>query len=85
MELTNPGWTRLAELKPKIFMVKDLSAEDKVKVKDTIKYSLSQDPDQDKEEVAERCLPAIMAERYVAEHLDGFINHGGENLKDPYT
>ncbi|UJJ22270.1 endonuclease IV [Erwinia phage Virsaitis27] len=85
MELTNPGWTRLAELKPKTFMVKDLSSEDLVKIKDTAKYSLEQNPDQDQSDVNERCAIAIMAERYVAEHLDGYINHGKENLKDPHT
>ncbi|BBC78340.1 DenB-like DNA endonuclease IV [Escherichia phage EcS1] len=62
-----------------------MSPEDKVKIKDTVRYSMSQDPEQDLEEVTDRCIPAIIAERYVADHLDGYINHGGENLKDPYT
>lgn len=75
----------MLRLKPKIFTVKGLSSEDKVKVRDTIKYSLEQDPNQDSKDVAERCWIAVASERYVADHFDGYINHGNENLKDPHT
>lgn len=75
----------MTELKPKIFTVKDLSSEDKVKVKDTINYSLSQNPNQTREEVREKCWIAVASERMIADHFDGYINSGIENLKDPHT
>lgn len=85
MNITNPGWLRLSELSPKDFTIEKLSPEIKVKIKDTFLYSLKQNPVQDHNECMERCTIATVAEYYVAEHVFGYVNRGGENLKDPHT
>ena len=63
----------------------DLTGEMKVKIKDTVLYSLSQDPSQDKKEVLTRCVIATYAEYMVADWLNGYVNSGLEDHDDPYT
>lgn len=57
----------------------DLTGEMKVKIKDTVLYSLSQDPSQDKKEVLTRCVIATYAEYMVADWLKGYVNSGLED------
>lgn len=85
MELTNPGWLRLAEMKPFEMKTSDLTSEMKVALKDTVTYSMRMSPDQLYEECVEKCLIAIMSEYAVADWLEGYVNKGIEDLKDPYT
>ena len=82
---TNPGWQRLTELKPRIMSLSDVSEEVKEKIKSTTKYSLESNPDQTIHQCFEKCMVAILAEEYVREHVNGFINHGQEDINDPYT
>lgn len=57
----------------------------KVKIADTARYSLKQNPNQDKAEVIERCRIAVYAEFFVADWLSGYVNKGQEDVNDPYT
>lgn len=82
---TNPGWKRLSELKPKVMSLGDMSEDSKEKIRSTTKYSLESNPNQTIPECFEKCMIAIMAEEYVKDHVDGIINHGQEDLEDPYT
>lgn len=81
----NIGYKRLKNIPTVIMTKKDLTEESLDKVKDTARYSLSLDPNQDKKEVIERCLIAQMAEQHVAHYMEGFINHGIENTDDPLS
>lgn len=58
-----------------------------MKAKSTAAYSLSQNPDQDKVDVIRRCCIAQLAEKAVADWLDGYVagGRGEENHEDPYT
>lgn len=82
---TNPGWLRLAQLPETRLRSTDLTIESRQKVIDTAKYSLSQNPDQKKEIVVERCVIAQLAEQFVAEWMEGWCNHGSEDTSDPLS
>jgi hypothetical protein len=76
---------RLSQIPTFTLSKNDLTSEMKVKIADTVRYSLSQNPDQSHEEVIKRCKVAVFAEYFVANWLDGYVNHGSEDVKDPYT
>lgn len=76
---------RLKNLKSFYRAFSDLTPEDRVKIKDTVAYSLRQNPDQDKTAVINRCAIAQLAERAVADWMDGYVAGGQENHNDPYT
>ncbi|ARB05777.1 hypothetical protein fHeYen901_4 [Yersinia phage fHe-Yen9-01] len=65
--------------------VKDLTPENRAKVVDTHKYSLSQDESQDSSEVLTRCIKAILAEQYIAKEVDGTVAGGNEDHNDPWS
>lgn len=85
MKTSNPGWQRLLELTPTTFNLNVLTPELKVKIKDTVLYSMRQSPDQDPKECIKKCAIAVYAEYYVAHHMAGYVNRGIEELNDPYT
>ncbi|ULA52512.1 endonuclease [Enterobacter phage vB-EclM_KMB19] len=76
---------RLKALKSFYRACSDLTPEDRVKIKSTDAYSLRQDPDQDKTDVINRCAIAQLAEKAVADWMDGYVAGGQENHDDPYT
>lgn len=82
---TNPGWLRLTQLPETRLRSTDLTQESRQKVIDTAKYSLSQNPNQQKEIVIERCVIAQLAEQLVAEWMEGWCNHGSEDTSDPLS
>lgn len=82
---TNPGWLRLTQLPETRLRSTDLTPESRQKVIDTVKYSLSQNPNQQKEIVTERCVIAQLAEQLVAEWMEGWCNHGSEDTSDPLS
>lgn len=82
---TNPGWLRLTQLPETRLRTTDLTSESRQKVIDTVKYSLSQNPNQQKELVIERCVIAQLAEQLVAEWMEGWCNHGSEDTSDPFS
>ena len=82
---TNPGFKHLCDIKEIRMRSTDLSQESKTKVKDTILYSLTQNPKQHRPSVLERCVIAQLAEQYVAEWMNGWCNHGNEDLSDPLS
>ncbi len=82
---TNPGWLRLTQLKETRLRSTDLTPESRQKVIDTVRYSLSQDPNQQKELVVERCVIAQLGEQLVAEWMEGWCNHGSEDTSDPLS
>lgn len=81
----NPGFIRLCSINERTMKSADLSEESKQKVKDTIMYSLSQNPKQHRPSVLIRCVIAQLAEQYVAEWMNGWCNHGNEDLSDPLS
>ena len=85
MVKTNSGLMRLKDLSCFGYSFNDLSEEDKTKIKDTVRYSLRQDSGQDRNQVLRRCAIAQMAERYVADWMDGYVAGGSEDHDDPYT
>lgn len=85
MIITNPGWQRLSEIPSKIFTKNDITPEIKVKIKDTVLYSMRMSPDQDPRECIKKCTISTLAEYYVADWLAGYVNRGLEELDDPYT
>lgn len=85
MNTNNPGWQRLLELTETSFSLDQLTPELKVKIKDTVLYSMRQSPDQDPKECIKKCAIAVYAEYYVAHHMAGYVNRGIEELDDPYT
>lgn len=82
---TNPGFIRLCSIKERTMKLSDLSELSKTKIKDTVMYSLTQNPRQHKPTVLSRCIVAQMAEQYVAEWMEGWCNHGSEDLSDPLS
>lgn len=76
---------RLLQIPTFTLRMSDISSEMKVKIKNTIDYSMEKDPSQDRKEVARRCLIATYAEYFVADWLDGYVNRGLEDTDDPYT
>ncbi|AEO97180.1 DNA endonuclease IV [Salmonella phage vB_SenM-AKM_NP4] len=85
MNKNNPGLLRLKKLPTFIRGKNDLTPEDRVKIKDTVNYTMSKDPGQDKEAAVKRCMIAQLAEKAVAEWVNGYVMHGQENHDDPYT
>lgn len=85
MQKSNPGLMRLKALKTFTRSFNSLTSSDRVKIKDTAAYSMRQDPDQDKAAVNKRCAIAQLAERTVADWMDGYVAGGQENHDDPYT
>lgn len=85
MVKTNSGLLRLKGLKTFTRAFSDLSTSDRIKAKNTAAYSLRQNPDQDKAAVVNRCAIAQLAEKAVAEWLDGYVAGGNEDHDDPYT
>lgn len=81
----NPGWQRLSQLPKTRMRSTDLTPESRQKVIDTVRYSLSQDPFQQKEVVVERCVIAQLAEQLVAQWMEGWCNHGSEDTSDPLS
>lgn len=79
------GLLRLKNLPTFILSNEFLTSEMKVKIADTARYSLKQDPGQIKEDVVRRCKVAVFAEYVVANWLDGYVNKGIEDVEDPYT
>lgn len=78
-------YKRLQKLKPFVLTKEHLSTQGAFKVKDTIKYSLTKDPTQDRSEVAKRCLIAILAEQYVSEQVFGFMPSGDEDYQNAFS
>ncbi|WBF80115.1 endonuclease IV [Escherichia phage vB_Eco_F26] len=85
MQKTNPGLQRLFQIPTFTLSNSNLTSEMKVKIADTARYSLKQNPNQDKAEVIERCRIAVYAEFFVADWLSGYVNKGQEDVDDPYT
>lgn len=85
MNKNNPGWLRLSEIPSTSFSLNELTPELKVKIKDTVLYSMKQSPDQDPRECIKKCTIAVYAEYYVAHWMAGYVNRGIEELDDPYT
>lgn len=85
MLISNPGVQKLIELQPFKMGIKDLSQDSLDKAKDTAIYSLGLNPDQDKKQALLRCIVAQMAEQKVADHIQGWVNHGIEDVQDPIT
>lgn len=81
----NKAFKHLASI-PKVFLtISDLTDESRVKVQDTIKYAMIQNSESDAKVVAERCVPAMLAEQYVAHWMEGYVMHGDEDLENPWT
>lgn len=76
---------RLSQVPTFTLSKNDLTSEMKVKISDTVRYSLTQNPDQSKEEVVKRCMIAVYAEYFVANWMNGYVNRGQEDVNDPYT
>lgn len=79
------SWALLQRLSPKYMKPDDIKPHVLTKIKDTIRYSLEQDPNQDKQDVARRCRTALMAEQIVAEAVHGFLPTGRENHENPWS
>lgn len=83
--MTNRGLQRLKNLPTFTREVNDLTSEDIVKVKSTVNYTMSKNPDQDSKAALKRCVIAQLAEKAVADWVDGYVAHGIEDPDDPYT
>lgn len=82
---TNPGFLRLAEFEKFDMRKADLSAESIEKIKDTVRYTMTRDPDQNLTDVLKRCMIAQMAEQQVATHVEGNFGTLDAVYDDPYT
>lgn len=82
----NKALLKLKSLPTFTLDVSNLPGEQRVKIIETARYSLDNDPSQDKVEVAKRCRIAIPAEYAVADFLDGYVNNQEVNHddNDPY-
>lgn len=78
-------WALLQRLTPTYMKAEDIKPHVVSKIKDTIRYSLEQDPNQNKQDVARRCRTALMAEQLVAEAVYGFMPAGRENHDNPWS
>lgn len=78
-------WALLQRLTPTYMKAEDIKPHVVAKIKDTIRYSLEQDPNQNKQDVARRCRTALMAEQLVAETVHGFMPSGRENHSNPWS
>lgn len=79
------SWALLQRLSPTYMKPDDIKPHVLTKIKDTIRYSLEQDPNQNREDVARRCRTALMAEQIVAEAVHGFLPTGRENHDNPWS
>lgn len=78
-------WEGLKALQS-FYMTKNMLSDDAFdKVLDTARYSLRKDESQDKTEVLQRCMIAMMAEQYIAEWTDGWVSGGNEDHDNPYS
>lgn len=82
----NKALMRLKSLPTFTLNLSDLSSEQKVKILDTARYSLSQDESQNSIDVLKRCRIAIPAEYAVADWMNGYVNCQEVNHddNDPY-
>ncbi|QPB12343.1 hypothetical protein [Providencia phage PSTCR6] len=82
MVKTNKAFLHLCELKP---FSMEFNRRFLDKARSTIEYAKSMDPSRDVKDIIDVTIPAIMAEYYIAEYMDGTVNEGEENLEDPMT
>ncbi len=83
--IKNKAIQHLASIPPKILSVSDLTVKTKAKVQETTMYAMEHNDETDVKLVLSRCIIAILAEQYVAEHMNGAVMHGEETPDDPWT
>lgn len=81
----NPGLLRLKELGKFRVCIEQLTPATKLKIKDTVAYTMSREPGQNETDAWRRCAVAIMAEQKVAQWLRGSLTNGNEDFDDPLT
>lgn len=86
MVKTNVGLVHLSNIKPFRIDLFSLPSEQNAKIRSTAKYSLKDNPNQDEEEVINRCRRAIPAEYAIADYMDGYVNNQPvrDDHSDPY-
>lgn len=65
--------------------IKDASEETKSKIIDTAKYALECDPTRDKQQLIRVTSASLLAEQFVAQHMEGSSYSGVEDIDDPWT
>lgn len=85
MKSTTPGFKHLTEIGQFNMSLKDASDETRIKIIDTAKYALECDPTRDRQQLIHVTTASLLAEQYVASHMEGSSYSGVEDINDPFT